>query len=185
MSWNSSLVLIRTAALGQPVAHDWVMEIAPVVLVDVQEVVPAAQEAVASVNRDCADVLADVEVHHIGATSLPFGHTKGDVDVNVRVDEAQFPIVVAALGERFAIAQPENWSPTFASFSAAGYMLPLGIQVTVIGSDNDFLLALRDRMRADPALLRQYDGLKVAAASKGADAYWKAKNEMLQALLAK
>ena len=32
--------------------------------------------------------------------------------------------------------------------------------MTVIGSENDFLLALRDRMRADPELLHCYDKLK-------------------------
>ena len=69
-----------------------------------------------------------------------------------------------------------------ASFSAGGYALPLGIQVTVIGSPDDFLLTLRDRMRADPELLRRYDELKVASAAGGAQAYWEAKDRFLQAL---
>ncbi len=122
-------------------------------------------------------------MHHIGATSLPFGHTKGDVDVNVRVGEAQFPAVVNALGKRLAVAQPENWTAAFASFSTNAYALPLGVQVTVIGSSDDFLLALRDRMRADASLLRRYDDMKVAAASGGADAYWKAKDALLREVL--
>jgi GrpB-like predicted nucleotidyltransferase (UPF0157 family) len=123
-------------------------------------------------------------VHHIGATSLPFGHTKGDVDVNVRVEEAQFPQLVAALRERLAVGQPENWTPGFASFSSDAYRLPLGVQVTSIGSKDDFLLFLRDRMRADPELLRRYDAAKVANATAGAEAYWFAKNELLQDVLA-
>jgi GrpB-like predicted nucleotidyltransferase (UPF0157 family) len=123
-------------------------------------------------------------MHHIGATSLPFGQTKGDVDVNVRVDEAQFPLTVTALSERLTVAQPENWSETFASFSANGYELPLGVQVTVIDSNDDFLLPLRDRMRADPSLLRRYNEIKVSAASEGAEAYWKAKNDLLRDILA-
>jgi len=152
-------------------------------LVDVREIASTAQQVVASFERDHADLLADVEVHHIGATSLPFGCTKGDVDVNVRVGEARFPLIVAAVGDRLATAQPDNWSATFASFSADGYALPVGVQVTVIGSDDDFLLALRDRMRADPSVLRRYNAVKQAAASEGRDAYWSAKDRLLRELL--
>jgi GrpB-like predicted nucleotidyltransferase (UPF0157 family) len=160
------------------------METHPVTLVDVQEIAAVARRVVAQFERDFGDVVAHAQVHHIGATSLPFGQTKGDVDVNVRVDEAQFPLMVTALGDRLTVAQPENWSETFASFSAEGYELPLGVQVTVIGSNDNFLLALRDRMRADPSLLRRYNEIKVAAASEGAEAYWKAKDELLRDILA-
>jgi GrpB-like predicted nucleotidyltransferase (UPF0157 family) len=156
----------------------------PLTLVDVQVIAATARDVIAQFERDFADALADAQVHHIGATALPFGHTKGDVDVNVRVDDAQFPITVTALRGRLSAAQPENWSETFASFAAEGYELPLGIQVTIIGSNDDFLLALRDRMRADPSLLRRYDEIKVGAASNGAEAYWKAKDELLREILA-
>jgi GrpB-like predicted nucleotidyltransferase (UPF0157 family) len=64
------------------------------------------------------------------------------------------------------------------------YSLPLGIQVTVIGSADDYLLALRDRMLAQPDLLREYDKRKLRAAARGAAAYWDAKNAFLHELLA-
>ena len=156
---------------------------APITLVDVGELAPLAQEVIASFERDLGSALANVEVHHIGATSLPFGLTKGDVDVNVRVDESRFPAVVETLDEPLAAAQPDNWTATFASFSADAYALPLGVQVTVIGSPDDFLLALRDHMRADASLLRRYDNIKVAAASGGSDAYWMAKDALLRQVL--
>ena len=154
----------------------------PVTLLDVADVSPAAIAVVAALDADVAPLPGGAQIHHIGATALPSGHTKGDVDVNVRVDEAGFAAVVDILSARFAVAQPENWTPTFASFSAGGYALPLGIQVTAIGSPDDFLLTLRDRMRADPELLRRYDELKVVSAAGGAQAYWEAKDRFLQAL---
>ena len=155
----------------------------PVTLRDVAEVSPIAAAVVATFVADMNPLLEGAEIHHIGATALPSGHTKGDVDVNIRVAEPQFPAAVDLLSARFAVAQPENWTPTFASFSAGGYALPLGIQVTAIGSPDDFLLALRDRMRADASLLRRYDDMKVATASGGADAYWKAKDALLREVL--
>ena len=155
----------------------------PVQLRAVQEVAAIADEVVEQLTRELADVI-DAEVHHIGATAMPFGHTKGDVDVNLRVDGPTFSTVVAALRERFDVAQPENWTPTFASFSSDRYALPLGIQVTALGSADDRLLALHERIRADPALVQQYDDVKRDAAPRGVTAYWEAKNEFLQRLLA-
>ena len=154
----------------------------PVTLLDVAGVSPIATAVVAAFEADVDLLPGGAEIHHIGATALPSGHTKGDVDVNVRVDEAYFAALVDIFSARFAVTQPENWTSTFASFSAGGYALPLGIQLTVIGSSDDFLLALRDRMRADPELLRRYDELKVASAASGAQAYWEAKDRFLQAL---
>ncbi|MDQ5819816.1 MAG: GrpB family protein [Actinomycetota bacterium] len=149
-----------------------------------EEIAQQAQDVVTRFVRDNADIL-DADVHHIGATAMPFGHTKGDVDVNVRVEETRFPGLVTALRERFDVAQHENWTPAFASFSTDRYALPLGIQVTVSGSEGDFLLRLRDRMLAQPDLLREYDQRKLSAAARGAAAYWDAKNSFLRELLAR
>jgi GrpB-like predicted nucleotidyltransferase (UPF0157 family) len=52
--------------------------------------------------------------------------------------------------------------------------------VTVTGSDDDFLVALRDRLRADPDVRHQYDEIKRASAPAGRDAYWRAKDEFLR-----
>ena len=152
-------------------------------LVDVEEVRAAAEHAVRRFREDFADVLGAAEVHHIGATSLPYGHTKGDVDVNVRVVEPGFAALVAAFDERLERAQEENWTATFASFSISAYGMRFGVQVSVVGSADDFLVALRDRMAADPELVLHYDELKLAAASRGADHYREAKAAFFEALL--
>jgi GrpB-like predicted nucleotidyltransferase (UPF0157 family) len=150
----------------------------------VAEFAALANEIVARFSRDAAPLLGEAEVHHIGATSFGEGRTKGDVDVNVRVQPEQFDELVAALRGRYDVAQPDNWTHTFASFGMDDYALPLGIQVTVIGSDDDYLVYLRDRLLADPQLRERYDEVKAAAAAGGADAYWRAKDAFLRGLLA-
>jgi GrpB-like predicted nucleotidyltransferase (UPF0157 family) len=134
----------------------------------------------AELRRELAVLAPDVVVEHIGATSMPDGFTKGDVDVNLRVDRERFDHVVAALSTRFDVAQPQNWTGTFASFSDTRGGVPVGIQVTAEGSDDDFLVALRDRMRADPEVRHQYDAIKRANAGAGRDAYWRAKDDFLR-----
>lgn len=154
-----------------------------VALVDVAEVRDLADAVVAAFTADWGPRLDGAEIAHIGATALPFGHTKGDVDVNVRVVADRFAAAVESLGRELPAAQPENWTPTFASFASPRYALPLGVQVTVVGSADDFLLALRDLLRSDSDLLRRYDELKVVSAGGGADAYWHAKDEFLRRLI--
>jgi GrpB-like predicted nucleotidyltransferase (UPF0157 family) len=159
------------------------MSAAPIVLWDVAEVAARAEQVVAGFEADIAMLLPAVEVHHIGATAMGFGHTKGDVDVNVRVGEETFDEVVDVLRQHFEVAQPHNWTPTYASFASGRYALPLGVQVTVIGSSDDFLLTLRDRLRDEPELLRQYDKRKLRAAPHGHHAYSEAKHDFLRELV--
>ena len=121
-----------------------------------------------------------LDVEHIGATSMPDGVTKGDVDVNLRVESDRFDRVVGCLSDRFVVAQPQKWTGTYASFSDTRRGLPIGIQVTVEGSDDDFLVELRDRMREDPDMRRRYDAVKRASAPAGREAYWQAKNDFLR-----
>jgi GrpB-like predicted nucleotidyltransferase (UPF0157 family) len=79
-----------------------------------------------------------------------------------------------------SVAQPENWTPTYASFATDRYRLPLGVQVTVISSADAYLLILRDRMRMEPRLLREYNKIKRHAAAGGPSPYWQAKSNDLK-----
>ncbi|HMG25407.1 MAG TPA: GNAT family N-acetyltransferase [Acidimicrobiia bacterium] len=152
----------------------------PIDLRPVGDLASDVEAVLADVRRELAAVAPGVDVEHVGATSMPDGVTKGDVDVNLRVDGDRFDAVVVALSTRFDIAQPRNWSGTFASFSDTRRGVPIGIQVTVTGSDDDVLVDVRERMRADPELRRHYDETKRANAQSGRAAYWHAKDEFLR-----
>ncbi len=60
------------------------------------------------------------------------------------------------------IHQPENWSPTLASFTApAEDGIDVGVQLVPEGSaDERLFVGWRDRLRADPELRARYDELK-------------------------
>ena len=83
---------------------------------------------VATARTELGELLDGVEIVHIGATALPDGLTKGDVDVNVRVPEDRFDEAVAALSMRYELAQQHNWTATYASFVDPTAQLPLGVQ---------------------------------------------------------
>lgn len=151
----------------------------PVTLRPTAELAATADEVVAGLETLLRKLLPACLVEHIGATSMPDGVTKGDVDVNIRVSSDEFPAVVEKLRRFFPVDQPDNWTTTFASFSDSSRALRVGLQVTVLGSSDDFLVPLRDVMRSDADLRHEYDRCKRAAADLGPDGYWKAKNTFL------
>jgi GrpB-like predicted nucleotidyltransferase (UPF0157 family)/predicted kinase len=158
---------------------DWAVE--PVMLTPVGKVAAVADKIVADFEKLLRPLLPRCGIEHVGATAMPDGVTKGDVDINIRVLPDDFGLVVDALRHRggFQDAQPHNWSESYASFSDASRVLPVGLQVTVAGSPDDFLVPLRDLMRRDAELRRQYDRVKRDAAPLGPDGYWAAKNAFL------
>ena len=155
----------------------------PVLLRPVVEVAGRGTEIAAQLADELSLLSATLDVQHVGATSLGAGITRGDVDLAVRVSPSAFAEVVAALKLRFVTAQPQNWTPTYASFTDQRWDLPVGLQVCVVGSPDDFLVALRDLFLREPTLRDSYESVKRQAAGDGPDAYWRAKDAFLRELL--
>jgi GrpB-like predicted nucleotidyltransferase (UPF0157 family) len=152
----------------------------PVRLRSTSELVGIADGIVAELEVLLTELLPACQVEHIGATAMPDGVTKGDVDINIRVSPDGFLPAVETLRSIFPDAQPDNWTATYASFSDSSRALPVGLQLTVLGSPDDFLVPLRDFMRSNAALRHEYDRCKREAASLGPDGYWAAKNALLK-----
>jgi GrpB-like predicted nucleotidyltransferase (UPF0157 family) len=150
----------------------------------VDQVRRSANRVVAKASAEIQRLLPGASVVHIGATSLPDGLTKGDVDVNVRVPADRFDEAVRELSSRYERAQIQNWTPTYASFADGAEELLLGIQVTVVGAPDDFLIELHGRLVSDPALRAAYNELKQEQAPHGHAAYWLAKNDFLRRVVA-
>lgn len=132
------------------------------------------------------EVLPEAQVEHVGSTSIPGALTKGDVDLLVRVDAGRFDAAVAALRALYAVHQPDNWTPTYASFAdPQATDLPVGVQLAVAGSTDDELFGqFRDALISDPALLAGYNALKLAHAGEEYELYTAAKGEFIEGVLA-
>lgn len=127
------------------------------------EIAASVAEAFGAQRARIARLLPRAEVEHVGSTAIPGALTKGDLDVLVRVPAERFETAVAALCGLYAIHQPQNWTPTYASFTDdTSREPPVGVQLVVAGSADDALFApFRDAMIADPALLAQYNAMKL------------------------
>ena len=130
-------------------------------------------------------VVPGAEVEHVGATAVPGAVTKGDLDLLVRVSESAFPTAVEALRRRYAIHQPHNWTPTLASFKAPDAAEhAVGIQLVVEGSDADgFFGPFRDALINTPALLAEYNQLKLRLDGLDYERYTEQKGEFIERVL--
>lgn len=130
----------------------------PITLKAATDLAPLVEPIVTETVARIVKLLPDAEVHHIGATAIPGALTKGDVDVLVLVASEALSQAISVLGQQYAVKQRENWTADFASFGDdTGYALPLGVQVVVKGSENDFLLYLRDYLTAHRSALEEYN----------------------------
>lgn len=149
---------------------------------DIQDLARAVFDAH---RRDIIALLPAAEVEHVGATAVPGALTKGDVDLLVRVSERDFAEAVSILQRRYSIHQPQNWTRVLASFKAPdGSEPPVGVQLVVAGSDADgFFGPFRDALIHDPALLAEYNEVKLRLDGLDYEAYTERKGEFVENVL--
>jgi GrpB-like predicted nucleotidyltransferase (UPF0157 family) len=129
--------------------------------------------------------LPGAEIEHVGSTSIPGALTKGDLDLLVRVDASEFDRAVLTLRGMYEVHQPENWTPTYASFvDPAASDPPVGVQLAVRGSDDDRLFGpFREALIADPELLAAYNRFKLEHDGEDYERYTDAKGVFVEQVL--
>ena len=127
-----------------------------------------------------SELFPHADIKHIGGTSVPGTISKGDLDINVRVDQAGFNSVIEKLKTIYEINQPNNWTAGFASFKDDS--CDLGVQVTAIGSSDDCFITQRDYLRAHPEKVTELNQLKEKFEGKSMDEYRKEKGVFFEGL---
>lgn len=142
-----------------------------------QEYVAAAAEA----------GLRVVAIEHVGSTSVPGLAAKPVIDCDIVVSESDVKAagdVLVALGFRplGELGIPQRWA-----FKEPARLTGTNTYVIVEGCNSlRNHLAVRDTLRADAALRREYASVKkrVGAAAANIDEYGQGKNAMIQEILA-
>lgn len=129
------------------------------------ELLPQALAVLAAERERMRALGVPGELVLLGGASLPGTLTKGDVDLHLRVDPADFSAAVGTLRGVYEVVHPDIWQPTLATFDVPGAPLPTGVAVTPVGSEHDvrFTLTWR-RIAGDAELLAEYTALKADGA---------------------
>lgn len=124
-------------------------------------------------------------IQHIGATAIRNLPTKGDLDIVVRVQHADFPQAARALAALYDKNKTSTRTPEFAAFKNDNFSPPLGVQLVVIGSEHDDFDLLRDQLRISPACRRKLARLKRRFAGRPMERYRNAKAAAIAEIAAK
>lgn len=127
------------------------------------------------------ELFPHADIQHIGGTSVPCTISKGDLDINVRVEQAEFDAVVERIKTIYEINQPNNWTAGFASFKDDSR--DLGIQVTAIGLLDDCFVTQRDYLREHPEKVIELNQLKERFEGKSMNEYRKEKRVFFEELI--
>jgi GrpB-like predicted nucleotidyltransferase (UPF0157 family) len=118
-----------------------------------EEIREQAEAAFREHHARLSSLLPYADIQHVGSTAISGARTKGDL------------------------------TEDFASFQDETLPVPLGIQLTAMGRSRDFFSEARDRLRAAPALVAEYDALKAQWEGGDMEAYREEKSAFFEKLL--
>ncbi len=127
-------------------------------------------------------IVPNADVQHVGSTAVPGSLTKGDLDIQVRVNPEDFTQTASALSALYAPNTGNPPAPTYVSLKDDSLPIPLGVQLTTIGGPEDCFWILRDLLIQNPGLRIEYDALKQRFQGKSMAEYRKAKGEFFERL---
>lgn len=124
-------------------------------------------------------------IEHVGATAVPGCLTKGDLDICIRVDRQDFAVAEAQLAQSLERNLGSVRSDEFSAFMDDKQHPPLGVQLVAKGSELDFFVRFRDRLRESASLLSTYNDLKRRFAGRDMEAYRHAKADFISRVVSR
>ncbi|NOH94477.1 hypothetical protein A165_21640 [Vibrio tasmaniensis ZS-17] len=134
--------------------------------------------------REIKKLIPNARVEHVGASSIPSAVSKGDLDIFVGVDLGELEDVI----ERLTTLGFNEKLDTLRTPELCMLESTLGddvaLQVVANGSEFECFLRFRDKLRANPALVQQYNTLKMSCEGWPQEEYREKKSDFIEHVLA-
>ena len=145
---------------------------------------PLARELFHQISAMIRRALPASRIEHIGSSSIEGAASKGDLDIFVGVEPAEFQDAITSIESLgFRIKTESFRNEWLCPFESDAYPLPVGLQLVVNGSEFENFLIFRDRLNADVNLRSAYNELKRQASDLDEDDYRHAKSEFIESVL--
>ncbi|MEZ8413384.1 GrpB family protein [Vibrio splendidus] len=144
----------------------------------------ACNEMFVRYERDIKTLIPNARVEHVGASSIPFAVSKGDLDIFVGVELGELEDVIERLtilgfNEKLdTLRTPELCMLESTSSD------DVALQVVANGSEFECFLRFRDKLRANPELVQQYNTLKMSCEGWPQEEYREKKSDFIEHVLA-
>ncbi|WP_286302267.1 GrpB family protein [Vibrio apostichopi] len=143
----------------------------------------ACNELFIRYERDIKKLIPNARVEHVGASSIPSAVSKGDLDIFVGVELGEFEDVIERLTTLgFKEKLDTLRTPELCMLeSTSGDEVAL--QVVANGSEFECFLTFRDKLSTNPALVEQYNALKMSCEGWLQDEYREKKSTFIEHVL--
>ena len=128
-------------------------------------------------------VLPGSQVYHVGSTGVRGSLTKGDVDLQVRVTQEDFPKAKESLMAIYSLNTGSDQTSFFCAFEKEDEILPVGIQLTVNGSSVDNFRKVTQFFCEHPSYTEAYNHLKMEFEGEDMEEYRNEKSSFIAKIL--
>ncbi|MEZ8360483.1 GrpB family protein [Vibrio splendidus] len=133
--------------------------------------------------RDIKKLIPNARVEHVGASSIPSAVSKGDLDIFVGVELGELEDAIERLTTLgFSEKLDTLRTPELCMLESTSGD-DVALQVVANGSEFECFLRFRDKLRANPALVEQYNTLKMSCEGWPQDEYREKKADFIEHVL--
>ncbi|UOE87073.1 GrpB family protein [Vibrio splendidus] len=144
----------------------------------------ACNELFVQYERDIKKLVPNARVEHVGASSIPFAVSKGDLDIFVDVELGEFEDVIGRLTTLGFKEKLDTLRTPELCMLESTSADDVALQVVANGSEFECFLRFRDKLRANPALVKQYNTLKMSCEGWPQEEYREKKSDFIEHVLA-
>ncbi|MFA0055587.1 GrpB family protein [Vibrio echinoideorum] len=134
--------------------------------------------------REIKKLIPNARVEHVGASSIPSAVSKGDLDIFVGVDLGELEDVIERLTTLGFNEKLDTLRTPELCMLESTSRDDVALQVVANGSEFECFLRFRDKLRANPALVQQYNTLKMSCEGWPQEEYREKKSVFIEHVLA-
>ncbi|KDM93558.1 GrpB family protein [Photobacterium galatheae] len=134
--------------------------------------------------REIQKLLPEASVEHVGASSIPMAVSKGDLDIFIGVKAIELENAVQLLITLGFQEKVDTLRTSELCMLESTSNDNVALQVVANGSEFECFLAFRDKLRANPSLVQQYNELKMSCKGLPQEKYRKKKSVFVEHVLA-
>ncbi|WP_299128889.1 GrpB family protein [uncultured Vibrio sp.] len=144
----------------------------------------ACHEMFARYERDIRKLIPNARVEHVGASSIPSAVSKGDLDIFVGVELGELEDAIERLTTLGFTEKLDTLRTPELCMLESTSGDDVALQVVANGSEFECFLRFRDKLRTNPALVQQYNTLKMSCEGWPHEEYREKKSTFIEHVLA-
>ncbi|MCL4115388.1 GrpB family protein [Vibrio lentus] len=134
--------------------------------------------------RNIKKLTPNARVEHVGASSIPSAVSKGDLDIFVGVELGELEDVIGRLTTLGFNEKLDTLRTPDLCMLESTSGDDVALQVVANGSEFECFLRFRDKLCANPALVQQYNTLKMSCEGWPKEEYREKKSDFIEHVLA-